>query len=181
MREEQPGAGATSASRTMAQRVGRKWRLMVMATPARMMISCARVNELLMNRGHSELSGVTVAILSPLDRLRCLCLKALGPLARLLVRRREVRVVAAGCGVVACSLMATLFSPFWLLALGPVVLGVPHLVADLRYLVFCPAGPSPGFVGGLRGCRFSSRAWDFIVWRAGWWRAPPWRCSLGAQ
>lgn len=91
-----------------------------------------------MNRGPSELSGVTVAILSPLDRLRCLCLKALGPLARMLVRRRELRVVAAGCGVVAFSLMATLFSPFWLLALGPVVLGVPHLVADLRYLVFRP-------------------------------------------
>ena len=102
------------------------------------MISCAKVNDLLMNRGPSDLSGVTVAILSPLDRLRCLCLKALGPLARLLVRRREVRVVAAGCGVVACSLMATLLSPFWLLALGPVVLGVPHLVADLSYLVFRP-------------------------------------------
>jgi hypothetical protein len=103
-----------------------------------MMISRPGVNPSLMNRGLSELSGVTVAILSPLDRLRWLCLKALGPLARLLVRRRELRVAVAGCGVVACSLLATLVSPFWLLALGPVVLGVPHLVADLRYLVFRP-------------------------------------------
>lgn len=91
-----------------------------------------------MNRGPFELSSVPVAILSLLDRLRCRGLKALGPLAKVLVRRRALRVAAAGCGAVAFSLAATLVSPFWLLALGPVLLGVPHLVADLRYLVFRP-------------------------------------------
>ena len=78
------------------------------------------------------------AILTPLDRLRWLLLKLLGPLAKPLVRRRELRVMAAGCAVVGFSLAATLISPFWLLALGPVVLGVPHLVADVRYLVLRP-------------------------------------------
>lgn len=78
------------------------------------------------------------AILTPLDRLRCWLFRRLGPLAKPLVRRRELRVLVAGCGVVGFSLAATLISPFWLLALGPVVLGVPHLVADLRYLVMRP-------------------------------------------
>ena len=78
------------------------------------------------------------AILTPLDRLRWLLLKLLGPLAKPLVRRRALRVMAAGCAVVGFSLAATLISPFWLLALGPVVLGVPHLVADVRYLVLRP-------------------------------------------
>ncbi len=91
-----------------------------------------------MNRASRELPGVTMAILSPLDRLRCLCLKALGAPARLLVRRRELRVLAAGCGTVCLSLAATVFAPFWLLALGPVLLGTPHLAADLRYLVVRP-------------------------------------------
>ena len=96
------------------------------------------VNDNLMNRSPGELSAVAVAILSPLDRARCLWLKALGPVARVLVRRRELRVTAAGFGVVTFAMAATLMSPFWLLALGPVLLGVPHLVADLRYLVFRP-------------------------------------------
>lgn len=65
-------------------------------------------------------------------------LKLLGPLAKPLVRRRDLRVLVAGCGVVGFSLAATLLSPFWLLALGPVVLGVPHLIADVRYLVLRP-------------------------------------------
>lgn len=77
-------------------------------------------------------------VLTPLDRVRWALLKLLGPMAKPFVRRRELRVIAAGCGVVAFSLAATLISPFWLLALGPVVLGVPHLVADLRYLVLRP-------------------------------------------
>src|SRR5437870_611666 len=33
------------------------------------------------------------------------------------------------------SLVATLLAPLWLLALGPVLLGVPHLMADVRYLI----------------------------------------------
>jgi hypothetical protein len=43
VREEQPGTGATSARTTMAQRVVRKWRLMVIGN-ASMMIRRAGVN-----------------------------------------------------------------------------------------------------------------------------------------
>ncbi len=51
-------------------------------------------------------------------------------------RARRVRWLA--CGAVATSLTLTLVAPLWLLALGPVLLGVPHLLADLRYLVAQP-------------------------------------------
>lgn len=85
-----------------------------------------------------QFRSIAAALLTPLDRLRWMLLKLLGPLAKPLVRRRELRVMAAGCAVVGCSLAATLISPFWLLALGPIVLGVPHLAADVRYLVLRP-------------------------------------------
>ena len=119
----------------------------------------------------SQFRAGAAALLTPLDRMRWLLLKLLGPLAKPLVRRRELRVMAAGCAVVGFSLAATLISPFWLLALGPVVLGVPHLVADVRYLVLRPglhrrldlclpvglplllAGTSSvGMIGGLAAC-----------------------------
>jgi hypothetical protein len=37
--------------------------------------------------------------------------------------------------LVAAALVATLASPLWLLLVAPLVLGVPHLAADLRYLI----------------------------------------------
>lgn len=92
------------------------------------------VNDHLMSH-EPKVPAAAAAVLAPLDRLRWALLKLLGPLSKPLVRRRELRVLVAGCGVVGFSLAATLISPFWLLALGPVVLGVPHLVADVRYLV----------------------------------------------
>lgn len=75
----------------------------------------------------------------PADRARLAMLRALGPAARHLVRHRELRVALVGALAVTSSLLATLLVPWWLLALGPVVLGVPHILADVRYLVFRPA------------------------------------------
>lgn len=95
------------------------------------------VNAHLMNP-EPKLPIAAAVVLAPLDRTRLALLKLLGPWVKPLVRRRALRVTAAGCAVVGCSLAATLISPFWLLALGPVLLGVPHLVADLRYLVLRP-------------------------------------------
>lgn len=39
---------------------------------------------------------------------------------------------------VAIAFALTLGVPFWLLALGPIVWGVPHVVADIRYLIIRP-------------------------------------------
>lgn len=41
-------------------------------------------------------------------------------------------------GVLA-ALLVTCVAPLWAFALGPILLGIPHLVADVRYLVVRPA------------------------------------------
>ena len=68
------------------------------------------------------------------DRLRLLWLRALGPLAKPLVRERELRVAVAGASLLMLSLVLTALAPLWLLALGPILWGVPHALSDVRYL-----------------------------------------------
>ncbi len=73
-----------------------------------------------------------------LDRARLAFLRALGPLAKPLVRSRELRVaVSASIAIVGAFVLAGV-APLLLLALGPVLLGVPHAVMDVRYLVMRP-------------------------------------------
>ena len=72
------------------------------------------------------------------DRARWVWLKALGPLAKPLVRDRELRVAVAGTTLTLGALLGALFFPMWMLALGPIVWGTPHVVGDLRYLVVRP-------------------------------------------
>jgi len=69
------------------------------------------------------------------DLLRRRWLRLLGGLARPIVRRRELRVALMFSAVVCTALVGTLLAPMWLLILGPLIWGVPHLLADLRYLV----------------------------------------------
>lgn len=84
-------------------------------------------------------AAVAVDVLTfPADRVRLAMLRALGPVARRLVRDRELRVAMIGTSVVVVSLLTTLFLPWWTLALGPVLFGATHVLADLRYLVFQP-------------------------------------------
>lgn len=72
------------------------------------------------------------------DRLRRGWLKLWGPLLRPLIRGRELRVAVTASFMVCTALAATLVAPLWLLILGPLVWGVPHLVADLRYMLVRP-------------------------------------------
>jgi hypothetical protein len=51
---------------------------------------------------------------------------------------RELRVAVLGLTIVGVALALTVLAPLWMLALGPIVLGVPHLLADLRYCVIRP-------------------------------------------
>jgi hypothetical protein len=83
-------------------------------------------------------SSLPERLLAPLDQLRLRVLRGFGPGAIPFVRRRDLRVTLAGIVTVALSAGLTLSLPWWLLALGPVVWGVPHLVADLRYLLVRP-------------------------------------------
>ncbi|MFK7990685.1 MAG: hypothetical protein AB8I08_31975 [Sandaracinaceae bacterium] len=84
------------------------------------------------------LLAVLTAPVRALDRVRWLWLKALGPFAKPLVRNRELRVAAAGSTLILLSMLGTALAPMWMLALGPVLWGVPHVVGDVRYLAVRP-------------------------------------------
>ena len=79
-----------------------------------------------------------VTALGPLDRARGVVLSFGARAARPLLRDRGLRVlVLASLSVVLAFAGAWLF-PLAVLALGPVLLGVPHLLSDVRYLVARP-------------------------------------------
>jgi hypothetical protein len=59
-------------------------------------------------------------------------------LGRACVRDRSVRMTTIALGHMAVMLVAVALAPLWLLLIAPLVLGVPHVVADVRYLVLHP-------------------------------------------
>ncbi len=84
------------------------------------------------------MSAAGAIFLEPLDALRASFLRAFGaPLPPLLVDR-EKRVALTACAVVLGALALAWSIPHILLVASPLVVGVPHLVADLRYLVLRP-------------------------------------------
>lgn len=90
-----------------------------------------------MNLSALFLVGVERSI-APLDLLRRALYRGLVPWVGPWMHDRSVRVGLHGSLVGVGSLAGAVLAPLWLLALGPLVLGVPHLVADLRYLVVRP-------------------------------------------
>lgn len=70
-----------------------------------------------------------------LDALRRWFLRALMPWSGWLAAAREARVAVVALSMVAFSCLATMVAPLALLALGPILLGVPHLLADVRYCI----------------------------------------------
>ncbi|HYH99586.1 hypothetical protein [Hyalangium sp.] len=78
------------------------------------------------------------AILAPADALRARLYRLLAPWAGPLFADRARRVAWLGATQVVIAFLLTLAAPLWMLALGPVLLGVPHLVSDARYLVVRP-------------------------------------------
>lgn len=77
-------------------------------------------------------------LLAPADRARHAVYRLLGPWAGPWAANRERRVAWMGALLVLLALASTVTVPLWMLALGPIVLGVPHIVADVRYLVVRP-------------------------------------------
>jgi hypothetical protein len=59
-------------------------------------------------------------------------------LSRSYARDREARVAMLGAFTVAAAVAATVAAPMLLLSATPLAFGVPHLVADVRYLVLRP-------------------------------------------
>lgn len=62
-----------------------------------------------------------------------------GRAGRNFLRDRSRRVVLFGVIGVAIALVTTCIAPLWVFAIAPLVLGVPHLLSDVRYLVVKPA------------------------------------------
>lgn len=78
------------------------------------------------------------AVLAPADSARSTVLRLASPWLRPLYADRQRRVWWLGVVSIVSAFAVTGLVPLWSLALGPVVLGVPHLVSDVRYLVVRP-------------------------------------------
>ncbi len=72
--------------------------------------------------------------LDRLDAARVVLLRSLGPVARLFVRSRNLRVVAVALLSVVFALVASVLATGYLLLLGPLVFGAAHLFAEARVL-----------------------------------------------
>jgi hypothetical protein len=91
--------------------------------------------------------------ISPLDRARTACFvwASRSGVLRTLALKKERRVPALLFGHTLVALLLALLAPTFLLVVGPLVLGVPHLVSDVRHLVLRPALPRlarPLLLGG---------------------------------
>ncbi len=95
--------------------------------------------------------GVVRATLWPLDRVRARILRQFKVLLRPLVVDRELRVALTGVLLVAAAFVGALALPLWMLALGPIVWGIPHVLADVRYLVVRPGHHRRPWLVGLVG------------------------------
>ena len=84
------------------------------------------------------LDAAILVLCRPLDRLRRRCLRSLMPLIDGLSVHREHRVALTGCFIILASLVMSLMLPLWQLALGPILLGTLHILADFRYCVVRP-------------------------------------------
>ncbi len=85
----------------------------------------------------ARMDGIELATL-PLDAVRGVFLRLVGRTGRSLLADRTTRVAAYSAIGLLTSLVLALAFPVWAFALGPIVLGVPHLLADVRYLVVRP-------------------------------------------
>ncbi len=79
------------------------------------------------------------APLAGLDHLRRLGLRLLGPfLSRTWLTDRERRVSVLGSALIVTAFFLASTWPVAMLVLGPLVWGIPHVLADVRYLVARP-------------------------------------------
>jgi hypothetical protein len=104
------------------------------------------------------------ALLAPVDALRTAFYRALAPCCAGLFADRARRVAWLGGGSVVLAFVLTVTVPLWLLTLGPLLLGVPHLLADFRYLVVRPGLHRRAALCGLAAlplvaCGFGAPAW----------------------
>lgn len=93
--------------------------------------------------GTDPLGRAIGLVAAPLDRLRLLVwgLSAKTAFGRACVRDRGLRLATLAVGHMGVAFLLALVLPLWLLLLGPLVLGAPHVVSDVRYLLLRPPVP----------------------------------------
>jgi hypothetical protein len=84
------------------------------------------------------LDRMALAACRLLDRLRSTLFRKLMPVIEGLISNREHRVVLTGCVAILSSLAIALVLPLWQLALGPILFGTAHVLADVRYCIVRP-------------------------------------------
>lgn len=77
-------------------------------------------------------------LLAPLDAVRSRLLRAFAPALRGLIVPREPRVALAASLLLLSAFAVACSLPIVVLALGPLLWGIPHIVSDVRYLVARP-------------------------------------------
>jgi hypothetical protein len=92
-----------------------------------------------MERAMTRLAFVGEQLLLPIDRVRASIHRwVLGNALGAGLIRKDVRVAVQAIVAVGIAGVLTLCAPLVLFAVAPVALGVPHLAADVRYLVLAP-------------------------------------------
>ncbi len=76
--------------------------------------------------------------LATVDGARAALLRRLGAPGRALLRDPSLRAVLYGLSGVLVALALTCAAPLHVFAIAPLVLGIPHVLADVRYLVVRP-------------------------------------------
>ncbi|HXU60452.1 MAG TPA: hypothetical protein VN962_02035 [Polyangia bacterium] len=103
----------------------------------------------------------------PLDELRGLGFRVLAgssPAGRRLAASRSARAALLLTAHATAAFVLAVVAPSFLIAVTPLVFGVPHLAADVRYLLIRPAWPrwwllaSAGFGLALIGIRIAAEA-----------------------
>ena len=80
--------------------------------------------------------GPTLETLSrPLDRIRRNCFRLFSPWLNPLFRNKSLRITVIACVFLSVAFAMSMGLPCWQLALGPILLGIPHLLGDIRFLV----------------------------------------------
>lgn len=109
------------------------------------------------------------ALLAPLDRARTALWRvatARPGLRRLVVRRDTRLALVASTGVAATFTLAAI-APVLTFALSPLLLGIPHVASDVRYLLLRPRWPRAWLLlgAGLIAAMLAGRATQLFVTR----------------
>jgi hypothetical protein len=111
-------------------------------------------------------AGFTDSLLVPLDRARTAVFVRAARVAvlRPLLLEKQRRVPALLLAHACVALLLAVTAPTLLLVLGPLLLGVPHVLSDLRYLVLRPALSRPlrGVLLGGCGALFGVRLLELL-------------------